>query len=63
MLKMKMQKQNRCLIWHRWKLKRDSGVYRYHECKDCGARIVNQYNDRLHQPANLEWVTGLSNDL
>ena len=63
MLKLKMQPKNKCLFWHRWALKKDTGVYRYHECEKCKARIVKQYRDSVYQPINEEWVIGIVDNL
>ena len=47
----------KCLICHSWVHKKDSGVYHYFECKDCGARTFKQYATG-YQPANERWVLG-----
>jgi len=55
MKKLKVETQNRCWLWHRWKLVKDTGHTTYHECKDCGSRIAMQ-REGGYQPMNYEWV-------
>lgn len=59
---LKMQPKNKCLIWHRWVLKLDTGVHRYHECKDCGARIAKQHTGG-YQPQDHKWVLGVKDEI
>ena len=55
MKKIKVETRERCLIWHRWKLVKNTGFSQYHECKDCGSRIAMQ-PDGGYQPINYAWV-------
>lgn len=62
MKKMKMEPPNKCLIWHRWELVKDTGATEYHKCKDCGARFARSTSGG-YQPINYRWVTGLDDSL
>lgn len=53
---------NKCFIWHRWKIVKDTGAVKYSECKDCGSRIARSTNYG-YQPLNHRWLEGLDDFL
>lgn len=61
--KLKMEPPNKCLLWHRWRLVKDTGLTKYHQCVDCGARIAQQPHGSGYQPMNMRWVLGLDDSL
>lgn len=55
MPKIKMEPKNRCLIWHRWLLTKDTGQAQYHQCRDCGARFARGAS---YEAIDHLWVVG-----
>lgn len=51
-------KNNGCLLWHKWRLVKDTGYTKYWKCKDCDAGFVYQPDGAGYQPINTEWLCG-----
>lgn len=55
-MRVQMLTQRHCLIWHRWKLAKNTGAILYHECKDCGSRKAESIDGAGYQPLNVDWL-------
>lgn len=61
-MKMTMiNKDDKCLVWHRWTLIKSTGATKYYQCKDCPARHLKQKGG--YQPINHDWISGMSDAL
>lgn len=48
-------RNDNCLLWHRWRLIKDTGKTKYFVCKDCSARRVIQTGEG-YQPVDIDWL-------
>ena len=56
-MKAKASTGKKCFFWHRWRLVKDTGFTKYHECKDCSSRRAAQ-GDGVYQPVAWDWLLG-----
>lgn len=52
-----IEPSNKCWLWHRWQLVKNTGATRYEQCKKCGARKATSTGTG-YQPVNYQWVLG-----
>ncbi len=54
---------NKCFIYHKWKLVKNTGKILYRECEICGLRRGNHLKDTGYEKMNDDWLHHRSDDL
>jgi hypothetical protein len=52
-------KTKECLMFHKWKVDRDTGITVYKRCLKCGKRVIEQRISGGYQPIDKKYIDEL----